>query len=169
MLSIRAQYERHGVAGYYAEHAAEYVNPHAQAVRELLSKIWDDRWRTGLDFAAGAGLVTVCCDKTEFIGVEPYLAERYTQETGRPCLRVSAQDVAAGAQLPECDVIVISYALDLIPKTYLPALLWEFARVANSLVIIRPNSKVLDHPAWTAQFSGRSYKSRAVVYKKTGH
>lgn len=168
-MSIRAQYEQHGVAGYYAEHAGSYANPHAHAVVSLLHQVWDERWTSGIDLACGDGLVTktkgnVC----EFIGIDPYLNDRYTQETGRACIRASAQHIVGGTVcLPKAKVIVCSYAFDLIPQSFTHDLLWRLADAADNLVVIRPNKKVIDHLMWSPLFKSACDRTHVVVYKKS--
>lgn len=168
-MSIRAQYEQHGVSGYYSEFSATYENPHQEFVRMLLNRVRDSRWQTGIDFSCGAGLVTQTWRSIDFVGVDPFMAERYEAETGRPCLVGSAEDVVNGKiKLPVSDVIVCSYAMDLIPKSYMMALGWLFAEAAENLVVLRPNKKILEHPAWNPLFHDRCDKAHLVAYKKAG-
>lgn len=165
-MSIRDQYNRHGVNGFYAEHAAHYENPHATDVKEVLESVWDNRWQTAMDFACGNGLITkIKQSECEFFGVDPFLADRYRHETGRHCYELNTSDFIA-ADIPKVDVAIISYAMDIIPESYRSLLLWKLSTLAESLVIIRPNNKIAEQQYWQAVFSRRTHQTRAVIYTR---
>lgn len=152
MSSIRSCYEELGVDGYYKSHADAYVNPHSAGVVWLLRSMNVDDITTGLDFGCGDGLVTKTLTSVAFTGFDPYMGSRYEHETGRPCIRASASDLASGqVELPSVDLIVCSYVIDILPESLLPNLLWQFSRIGKKLVTLRPNRHRLDSPHWSLE------------------
>ncbi|MFT3787397.1 MAG: hypothetical protein QM770_14730 [Tepidisphaeraceae bacterium] len=93
---------RGGVARHYADHGAEYANPHAPIVHELLQRLvttWTLDLTHVLDLAAGAGEVTVALQKhaKRIDGIDPFTGDAYRRSTGQPCEALSFEQIAAGA------------------------------------------------------------------------
>lgn len=171
-LSIRKEYEKLGVDTYYSDHAETYHNPHASFALSCLDQLWKAEFKTVLDFACGDGLVSKHLAKTQkstkVMGCDKFLFFRYQRETLNKCFQFSFEDIANGHfQMPHVDVIVFSYAIDLVEHSYLNNLLYGLSTIADNLIVIRPNNHSIDHFAWTVEKSVKVEKSRGVLYKKT--
>ncbi len=171
MESIRSMYERHGVSGYYALHRDSYVNPHGRDVESLLLNAIDvSNFKHGIDFSCGDGLVSRTLSGIKWVGVDPYMGERYTALTGNECIRSSMEDVTRGVvALPRVDVIVCSYCFDIFEKSYMEMFLWRLSQCSDVLVVIRGNKKVVGSKWWDVSYAKNKGRSNAVVYKVKRH
>lgn len=170
-LSIRKEYDAFGVDTYYSNHAETYHNPHALFALKCIESLWLDDFKTVLDFACGDGLVSKYLSKAKniqsVVGCDKFMFERYERETHNQCFQYSFEDIANGKfELPKVDVIVFSYAIDLVESSYLNTLLYGLSTVADNLIIIRPNGHVVDHFAWKLENSVKVEKSRGMLYQK---
>jgi hypothetical protein len=168
-LSIRKEYETLGVDTYYSDNADSYHNPHAVFALTCLDALWNQEFKSVLDFACGDGLVSKHL-KNKYpdilvSGCDKFLHERYLHETGNLTFSYSFEDVANGlAQLPSVDVIVFSYAIDLVEKSYLNTMLYYLSTISKNLIVIRPNSHIVEHFSWKAKQQVKCEKAKAVLY-----
>lgn len=171
-LSIRKEYETLGVDTYYSDHAETYHNPHAAFALNCLDQLWEKDFKSVLDFACGDGLISKHLAKTQsvdsVVGCDKFLFSRYIKETHNECFQYSFEDIANGNfEMPKVDVIVFSYAIDLVESSYLNTMLYGLSTVAENLIVIRPNNHVVEHFAWTLSNSVKVEKSRGMLYTKT--
>lgn len=153
--SIRAQYERHGVRGYYLRHGAAYRNPHEAAVRRILAAAvleWKVDLSRVLDLACGSGEATLAllelgCPRVE--GIDPFTADAYRARTGRGAERLTFEQIAAGALSGRrYSLIVCSFAMHLVERSRLPALAFELSRAAPQMLIVTPHKRPKIEEAW---------------------
>lgn len=171
-LSIRKEYETLGVDTYYSDHAETYHNPHAVFALNCLDQLWKKDFKSVLDFACGDGLVSKHLAKTQcvdgIVGCDKFMFSRYIKETHNECFQYSFEDISNGAfELPKVDVIVFSYAIDLVGSSYLNTMLYGLSTVSDNLIVIRPNNHVVDHFAWSLHKTVKTEKSRGMLYTKT--
>lgn len=171
MSGITNQYRTIGVDNYYKEHAIDYDNPHKKQVIECLSKLYSSNCEKVLDLACGDGLVTKWIKEhfqAEVIGCDKFMAERYKKETGKDCKEYTFQDIASNKSNldKDFDLIICSYAIDLVPKSYMSNLLWELAQISEHLLIIRPNNHILENNFWDVENKAKEGKAKAVLYKR---
>lgn len=69
--------------------------------------------------------------------------------------------------MPKVDVIVLSYAIDLVESSYLSTMLYGLSTIADHLIVIRPNNHVVEHFAWQLSKTVKVEKSRGMLYTKT--
>src|SRR6476661_11047388 len=88
-LSIRGEYESHGVEAYYRRFGSQYRNPHEPAVARSLAEAvrrWPiDLSRRVLDLAAGSGEATLALRPLgagAIEGVDPFTHDAYAARTG---------------------------------------------------------------------------------------
>lgn len=168
--AIRNEYTQMGVGNYYLQNADTYENPHSNFAINCLNQLWNPAFSTVLDLACGDGLISKHLKNSQFkgtiVGCDKYLSARYMKETGNHCHSFSFEEIANGQHdLPKVDVIVISYALDLIEKSYLNTFMFALSLISDNLIVIRPNNHKVDHFAWTVAQGSRSEKARGVLYK----
>lgn len=163
---IREQYKRHGVLGYYNLFSDQYHNPHSDNVVALLDAFDFTNFKVGLDFSCGDGLVSKTLPDIDWVGVDPFMGDRYESETGNKCISASMEQIVMGeVSIPNVDVIVCSYCLDIFEKSYIEMLLYRFHVSSNALITIRPNNKVLRSQWWELDKFVRMDKSRMSIYK----
>ncbi len=170
-LSVRNEYQSVGVDNYYIQNSETYENPHSKFALDCLDALWRDEFINVLDFACGDGLVSKHLAKTKscnVFGCDKFLYERYSRETGNTAFSYSFEDVANGlANFPEFDVIVFSYAIDIVEKSYLSNLLYMLSLFTKHLIVIRPNNHIIDHFSWKPEKVVKSFKSRGIIYSRT--
>lgn len=166
-LKLRDEYDRLGVSGYYIQKADEYFNPHEQDIMSCLHDIEIGQFDWILDVGCGNGLVTKVLNNGTryFVGIDKFMAERYRQETKFFCYE---RDLT----VPTCvdigehfDLAIISYVIDLLPKSVVPGLIWSILQKADRLAIIRPNGHQLNLNWLDVVKVGRHGKSRYEVVK----
>jgi SAM-dependent methyltransferase len=153
--AIRQQYEQHSVRGFYEKYGAEYRNPHESAIAALIT-VAVDRWQLNcdqvLDLACGSGEVTLALrhlGHTNITGVDPYTYTAYQQRTGLEAEPYSFEDIAIGALSERrYSLIICSFALHLIPLSWLPLVVYQLRQISNSLVVITPNKSPRLKPEW---------------------
>lgn len=187
--SIRSKYESLGVDLYYSNLGKDYQNPHSEYALSCFEDIWNSYILKNLDtvnststfrvldFACGDGLISKYL-KSSYLnllnsnsliinGCDKYLDERYEFETGLNCFPYSFEDVANFSHtLPKYDLIVISYAIDLVKESYLDNFLYSLSQLTNKLLIIRPNNHLLDSYCWKLSYNNRFNKARGYLYEK---
>lgn len=170
VASIRQEYDLVGVSTYYQTKADQYRNPHERYVICCLDALWEPSFESVLDFACGDGLITKHLLNREknvkITGADKFMGNRYMQETKKQCLNVSFEDIASfKEELPTVDVVVISYALDLIQESYLQSFLYALSLKCKYLLVIRPNGHELSSPYWTLIKKCKYEKSRGTLYQ----
>jgi ubiquinone/menaquinone biosynthesis C-methylase UbiE len=153
--SIRGQYERHGIQGFYELAGDTYRNPHEPAIREVLHQAveqWHPDLTHVLDLACGSGEVTLALRKLGCIaidGIDPYTGQAYLQRTGQPAVPYTFEQIAAGAIADQSySLIVCSFALHLAEISRLPMLAYQLSIVASSMMIITPHKRPQLKQTW---------------------
>lgn len=170
-MKIREEYNDLGVEGFYLNKGDVYDNPHKSYIEECLSFHWKDNFKKVLDLGCGDGLVSKYIKKryktTSIYGCDAYMKDRYEKETGNKCYSYSFEDIAKGVKdLPEVDIIVISYAIDLLDRNYLNNFLYCLSLYSNKLLIIRPNKHTLPELYWKEKERFFFSKSKSIIYEK---
>ena len=154
-MSIRHEYEQHGVQGYYQHFGAAYRNPHELAVRHALHTAvaaWGLDLSRVLDLACGSGEATLALREAgaaQVDGVDPYTAAAYAERTGQPAETLTFEAIAAGAlDGRQYRLIVCSYALHLLELSRLPQLVYQLSRVAPALLVLTPHKRPQLRPEW---------------------
>lgn len=167
---IRNEYQAIGIDTYYSEKGDEYSNPHSKDAVSCLNAVWNDSWTSVLDFACGDGLMTKALSSRKIpniVGCDKFMSSRYEKETQKNCLKLSFEEVANFEhELPLTDIVVFSYAIDIVPSTYLSGLLYALSCSTEYLLVIRPNNHKLEHFSWSIDKEVRFGKARGVLYKK---
>lgn len=162
VAGIRGKYESFGVVAYYEAHGSCYRNPHEAAVRQLTIEVLRKHELDAssvLDLACGSGEVT--CALTEALpepgmaridGVDPYTGEAYLERTGAAALPFTFEQIALGAlEGRRYSLIVCSFALHLVERSWLPLLLHTLsglATAATRMLIITPHKRPELRPEW---------------------
>jgi SAM-dependent methyltransferase len=169
-MSIRGEYEKHGVAGYYQQFGSAYRNPHEWAVRQAVHaavKTWDLDLAHVLDLACGSGEATLALREAgaaHVDGLDPYTAGAYQARTGAPAKGLSFEAVAAGAlEGRRYSLIVCSYALHLLALSRLPRLAYQLSRLAPVLVVLTPHKRPDLRPEWGWRLLGELRVERVRV------
>lgn len=175
-MKITEQYRTIGVQRYYQDPNIQstYENPHKEFVNNCLMNSFYQYFTEDasvLDLACGNGLISNIlkhCGVTNIEGSDKYMHYRYTEETGFPCYPYSFEDISDFNCIFEkyYDVIICSYAFDLVPESYKEKLLYSLSTYTDTLILIRPNSHVIESSIWFDVYKYKSKKSRAIVYKK---
>jgi hypothetical protein len=156
-MSIREGYEKLGVEGFYARHGANYVNPHEAEVAEAISeahKLWDlPLHGKVLDLACGSGEATRALQRLgarNVSGADPYTSEVYRARVGGPVAVLGFEDIARGAACAwgPYSLVVCSYALHLLEKSWLPGLFYELSRITSGLLIVSPHKRPTVKQSW---------------------
>ncbi|WP_019502348.1 class I SAM-dependent methyltransferase [Pseudanabaena sp. PCC 6802] len=171
---IRQQYEQHSVRGFYEQFGAEYRNPHESAIVALVTSAVE-RWQLNcdrvLDLACGSGEVTLALRGSGYAnitGIDPYTYAAYQHRTGLEAETYSFEDIAAGMLSDRYySLIVCSFALHLIPSSWLPLVVYQLRQIAHSLVVITPNKSPQLKPEWGWTFLDEieSDRVRARLYQ----
>lgn len=168
--AIRKMYDEFGVESYYSQNSETYENPHSIFALDCILNQWDKEFNSVLDLACGDGLVSKFLHSKQLaksiIGCDKFLFERYKKETNFPCIESSFEDISNFKTiLPNVDIVVISYAIDLVPKTYLNKLLYALSCYSKFLLIVRPNNHSINSEFWTEINYYKSEKSKSFLYK----
>lgn len=143
MLSVRNEYDRLGVDGFYKVNALSYHNPHEPIVRDLVDIAVQGDWigTKVLDMCCGSGEVSRCLDQGPYdiTGTDPYLFDLYALNTGNKVLPYSFKDIANGKLKEDFDTVICSFALHLCPKSLLHSVLWQLQTISDTLIVISPN------------------------------
>jgi SAM-dependent methyltransferase len=169
-MSIRGEYKKHGVLGYYQQFGAAYRNPHELAVRRALHTAvpaWGLDLARVLDLACGSGEAALAlrelgAERVE--GVDPYTAAAYQARTGSPAEALTFEAIAAGAlDGRRYSLIVCSYALHLLAPSRLPRLAYQLSRLAPALLVLTPHKRPALRPEWGWQLAGELRVERVRV------
>jgi 2-polyprenyl-3-methyl-5-hydroxy-6-metoxy-1,4-benzoquinol methylase len=165
--SIRRQYEQHGVRGFYAQHGAEYRNPHeAAVVRALQAAVlaWQPDLSEVLDLACGSGEVTLALRALgagRVAGIDPFTGAAYLARTGQPAEPLSFEAIAAGAlDGRRYSLIVCSYALHLLDPSRLPTVVYQLSRLSPRLLVLTPHKRPHLRPKWGWALAGERVVER---------
>src|SRR5258708_16107377 len=150
--SIRGQYERYGVQGYYERSGDTYRNPHEAAIRVVLRQAVE-HWRPDvshvLDLACGSGEVTLALRElgcTAIDGIDPYTGDAYLERTGQTADSYTFENIAAGAISDRShSFIICSFAPHLVEKSRLPTLAYQFSFIPPPLFLIPPPQRPPPH------------------------
>lgn len=142
--SIRDEYEKHGVAGYYEKFGNQYKNPHETELQEALNWVihnWNLKFDKVLDLSAGSGemskiLISNGYDNVE--GSDPYTCSLYQKETGKNCQKLNFDDIMKGIK-GSYSTIICSYALHLCDKSKLPQVIWQISQVCDNFLVLGPS------------------------------
>lgn len=174
-MKIRDEYNKIGVASFYKIKNKSYINPHKDFIEECLLYHWSSKYKTVLDMACGDGLVTKylknknLISKGNIFGCDAYMYERYEKETKEKCFKYAFEDISKGEfAIPKVDIIIMSYAIDLVEKTYLNNFLYGLSIISEKLLIIRPNKHVVPDVYWEKESHYFNGKSKSILYKNKG-
>ncbi len=167
--AIRQLYDSQGVEGYYSSNIENYENPHSKFAIDCLSNQWQSNFKSVIDFACGDGLISKYLAFNQMAvnisGCDKFMASRYISETGFHCVEASFEDIANfKINLPKVDVIVISYAIDLVQPSYLKKLLYALSCYADNLLVIRPNNHTISSDFWEEVSYFKSGKAKSFLY-----
>jgi SAM-dependent methyltransferase len=169
-MSMRAEYEKHGIVGYYQQFGAAYRNPHELAVRRALRAAvpaWDLHLARVLDLACGSGEATLALRELgagQVEGVDPYTTAAYQARTGAPAEALTFEAIAAGAlDGRRYSLIVCSYALHLLAPSRLPRLAYQLSRLAPALLVLTPHKRPVLRPEWGWSLAGELRVERVRV------
>lgn len=154
-VSIRSEYESHGVEQFYARSGAAYRNPHEPVLRRLLKTVASD-WILDLshilDLAAGSGEVTLILADLGAGTIEacdPFTQAAYFARTGRAPQSWSFDDIAAGVLADRrYSLVVCSFALHLCEETRLAGVAFALAMVSPALLILTPHKRPVLRAEW---------------------
>lgn len=168
--SVRARYEAHGVARYYAGQGADYRNPHEPQLAAILREsllAWQLDLSEPLDLACGAGEATRVLQSLgagNVTGIDPYTAVAYHRQTGLAAEPWTFEQIAAGALAGRrFSLIVCSYALHLLEPSRLPGLLLPLAELSGTLVVATPHKRPELRPDWGWQLQEERERERVRV------
>lgn len=153
--SIRGQYERHGVRGFYEMAGRTYRNPHELAIHMVFRRAvehWHVDLSHVLDLACGSGEATLALRKlgcNAIDGIDPYTGQAYLQRTGQQADSYTFEQIAAGAIADRSySLIVCSFALHLVEISRLPMLAYQLNLIAPSLIVITPHKRPQLKQSW---------------------
>mmetsp|Transcript_97717 Transcript_97717/g.280757 ORF Transcript_97717/g.280757 Transcript_97717/m.280757 type:complete len:326 (+) Transcript_97717:110-1087(+) len=159
--SVRAAYSELGATGFYEVHGAEYRNPHSDELTAAM-RISLDTWTTrgflpplhrALDLACGSGEASIALlawvqEQPEVADLDvqaadPFTHEAYARRTGREASRWSFEDVADGVLdgMEVFDMVMCSFCLHLLDKSWLSLTLSALARVSRTLLVATPHKR----------------------------
>lgn len=174
-MKITEKYRTIGIQEYYQSKIVQdtYENPHQKFVDMCLIDLYYNCFSENtsvLDLACGNGMVSNIlkkCGISNIEGADKYMYNRYINETGFLCYPFSFEDIADFNCIFEkqYNVIICSYAFDLVPESYKNKLLYSLSTYTDTLILIRPNSHVVPETIWKEAYKSRFGKSRLVMYK----
>ncbi|MGC4031852.1 MAG: hypothetical protein QM754_09000 [Tepidisphaeraceae bacterium] len=93
--------------------------------------------------------------------IDPYTGSAYSRRVGRPCERMSFEEIAAGGLRGRSySLIVCSFALHLAEPSRLPTLCWELAGVADQLLVLTPHKRPVIDDAWGWRLEEETVRQR---------
>ena len=165
--SIRGEYQRHGVRGFYEHSGAAYRNPHEPQIRRCLAHVvraWRPDLSRVLDLAAGSGEATLALrdlGASDIDGVDPYTADAYAARTGRAAERFSFEDVAAGTLAGRhYSLIVCSFALHLCEPSRRPAVAYQLSLAGDARLVLTPHKRPQIRREWGWVLVGERVEQR---------
>lgn len=166
-MGFGQEYDKLGIKGYYQQIGDRYTNPHENDIKALITSIAKPEL-SYLDLGAGNGIVSQALkDKNclSVTGCEPYLTDCFIKNTGFKCLTHSFEDIAQKGLKEKFDVIICSYAMHLVPESYLPNLLFQLKQVADQLVILTPHKRPEISNFWELSYETVLNKTTLRIYK----
>ncbi|CAE7394493.1 unnamed protein product, partial [Symbiodinium sp. CCMP2456] len=162
--SIRKAYEDLGAEAFYAAKGASYVNPHSEVLNEAFAcalDAWSDQGQISglrsldsvLDLACGSGEATAALEKwlqsrganapSRMEASDPYTFEAFERRyPGRACFRWTFEEIAGGClESAKYDLVICSFALHLLDRSWLAVTLQALARQARHLVVATPHKR----------------------------
>jgi 2-polyprenyl-3-methyl-5-hydroxy-6-metoxy-1,4-benzoquinol methylase len=144
--AIRPLYDALGADGYYQQRGDTYTNPHADAIKALITdNIQQINCDGGvLDFCAGGGEVSQVLHELgvrNITGSDPYTYALYERQNPYPCQRISFDDVIKNGVSGEYSTIICSFALHLCPEKDLFPVVWNLLEAAPQLIVITPHKR----------------------------
>ncbi|MEO6060332.1 MAG: class I SAM-dependent methyltransferase [Thermoflexales bacterium] len=140
---------------YYCAHAADYRNPHEQAIGVCLAALIQRRnpnLSHVLDLACGSGEGTLALrglGAARVDGMDPFTGLAYAARTGQAAEAISFEMIARGALIGRrWSLIVCSFALHLLPVSRLAGTLTQLAVCASELWVITPHKRPDIRAAW---------------------
>lgn len=182
MKDISNQYREMGVDAFYEKHAHDYDNPHKEDIHSLLNEMWHADWNNirVCDLGCGDGLITKWMQANHpgctAVGVDKWMAKRYTEETGCKAYKLSFLEFASnmhpngvgvhnGVFEDKYDLIVCSYAFDLIPESDQNRIMYLLSSMADTILLIRPNRKVVNTWCYNPVKKVAVGKAKGVLYQ----
>ena len=160
-VSIRSEYERHGVRAFYEGSGGRYRNPHEPVLRRVIEAAvgaWAPDLSSVLDLACGSGEATLALRRVgarAIDGIDPHTTAAYEARTGCPAEGFSFEEIAAGAlSARRYSLIVCSFALHLVEPSRLPALSFQLSRIADSLLVATPHKRPAIDTTWGWSLEG---------------
>ena len=160
--SIRENYEKDGVEGFYRREGGHYRNPHEDALCATLSRCmsWGLDLSRVLDLGAGSGEVTLFLQEhgvqpEQIDACDPYTGAAFLERVGRPCAGWSFRDLVGGAlEGRQYSLIVASYSLHLCPESMLPSLMMALGRHSAALLCLSPHKRPELRWGWRLEREG---------------
>lgn len=161
---LRNMYDKYGVKHTYQLLVNTYVNPHQNLITQLFIKYLAKYIKHNsniLDLAAGDGLITKILFNyfsdyyLSIDGIDAYLSDLYTSNTGIKCMNLSFEDIALGKLniSKKYDIIICSYAYHLLNKSWIYNFLLEMTFLTKIFIIISPTKNIyINHPYWQTIF-----------------
>lgn len=178
-MKITDQYRKLGVQEFYSDSTVQstYQNPHEQFIMDCLNETFYQYFTESssvLDLCSGNGLITSLLKSHgvhDIEGADLYMHERYSEETECKCYPFSFEDIADFKCTfdKQYDVIICSYAFDIVPESYRNKLLYALSTYTDNLILIRPNSHEVESDIWKLMHKNKYGKSRSTMYQKERH
>lgn len=154
-ISIRGHYVAEGVQSFYAQHGADYRNPHEAIIRQIVKTLVTEHdldLSHILDLACGSGEITLALTELgakKVDGIDPYTGEAYFARTGQVADAYTFEQIAAGVlEKRRYSMVVCSFALHLAEASRLPLLLFHLAQISDTLLILTPHKRPTIRPEW---------------------
>lgn len=143
--SIRGEYEKHGVKGFYEKFGNQYKNPHENQLQEAFNWVinhWGLNFDSVLDLSAGSGEMTkvlIFNGYSNIEGSDPFTCSLYKNETKKNCIQLSFDDILKNGLNKHYSTIVCSYALHLCDKSKLPNVIWQLSESCDNFLVLGPS------------------------------
>lgn len=162
--SVRAAYGELGPGGFYEACGSDYRNPHYEELFEALQlglSAWAGEGllpapRRALDLACGSGEASAAllawaqgrAQSLQVDAADPFTREAYSRRMGREAEAWSFEDVAQGVLegLETYDLVLCSFCLHLLEKSWLSVTLSALARAAHLLLVATPHKRPVIEP-----------------------
>ncbi len=164
-MGFGQEYEIDGIKNFYTKIGSRYSNPHESDISKLIKEIANQKL-SYLDLACGDGVVTralveVGCDNVE--GCDPYLYRTYEAKTNKKCHTHYFDELGLITQ--KFDIIICSYALHLLPLSFLPDTLYQLSRMSQKLIILSPHKRPDINNYWELEKKIILNKTKMRIYK----
>ena len=171
-MNVRNEYKRVGSADkFYQNFSSDYKNPHKDIIIKLLEDFMFFKRKDIkiMDLSCGDGLVTEYLKNKGFVnifGVDPYFKDIYEDKTKKKCYKKDFKTLPLSNEIPECDLVICSFAMHLCDKSMLPALLYKLAELSKEMIIITPHKRPEINLIWKLESEALKDKVRLRSYKK---